>query len=237
MIRMARCLAPPTQSRNWRTSSGLRTTAEFAVLRRRDDVLEGPLLLEGDLVEEAQCRDCDEDGAGRQLFLVGQINLVGADVLRTQLFWRFVEVAREQGHLLHVGQSACSRRDSAPACLRSCVAEGMSWKAPLRNGMCCKQPLHAFAREFSEKGGEWIRQRGLFALKCWCHANTAQRFSPMPTNGSVMGGLVPNQPERCADEEGARARVQLSTRRSRLECRQAPEAMSTRLGHWPKGAK
>ena len=44
--------------------------------------------------------------------------------------------------------------------------------------MCCKQPLHAFAREFSEKGGGRIRQRGLFALKCWCHANTAQRFSP-----------------------------------------------------------
>jgi len=44
--------------------------------------------------------------------------------------------------------------------------------------MCCKQPLHAFAPEFSEKGGGRIRQRGLFALKCWCHANTAQRFSP-----------------------------------------------------------
>ena len=47
--------------------------------------------------------------------------------------------------------------------------------------MCCKQPLHAFAWEFSEKGGERIRQRGLFALKCWCHANTAQRFSPNRT--------------------------------------------------------
>src|SRR5260370_14062648 len=50
-------------------------------------------------------------------------------------------------------------RDSAPACLRSCVAEGMSWKAPLRNGMCCKQPLHPFAGELSEKGRRQIRRR------------------------------------------------------------------------------
>src|SRR5260370_39532400 len=62
----------------------------------------------------------------------------------------------------------------------------MSWKAPLRKGMCCKQPLHAFAWEFSEEGRHQIHQRELFALKCWCYANTAQRFSPsgaMPNTG------------------------------------------------------
>ena len=56
------------------------------LLRRRDDVLEVPLLLEGDLVEEPQGGDGDEDGARRQLLLVGQVNLVGTYVLRAQLF-------------------------------------------------------------------------------------------------------------------------------------------------------
>src|SRR5260370_42702547 len=82
-------------------------------------------------------------------------------------------------------------------------------------GMCCKQPLHAFAREFSEKGGGRIRQRGLFALKCWCHANTAQRFSPKsplpkvsdqctremvacPATGTAAGELLPSGFQRAA---------------------------------------
>jgi hypothetical protein len=55
------------------------------LLRRRDDVPEVPLLLEGDLVEEPQGGDGDKDGAGRQFLLVGQVNLISADVLRAQL--------------------------------------------------------------------------------------------------------------------------------------------------------
>ena len=67
---------------------------------------------------------------------------------------------------------------------RTCMSSVMRCRrdvmeSSFAKGMCCKQPLHAFAREFSEKGGGRIRQRGLFALKCWCHANTAQRFSPI----------------------------------------------------------
>ena len=38
------------------------------LLRRRDDVLEGPVLLEGDLVEEAQGGDGDEDRTGASFF-------------------------------------------------------------------------------------------------------------------------------------------------------------------------
>jgi hypothetical protein len=54
-------------------------------LGRRDNVSEAPVLFEGDLVEESQGGDGDEDGARRQFLFVGQVNLVGADVLRTQL--------------------------------------------------------------------------------------------------------------------------------------------------------
>ena len=58
---------------------------------------------------------------------------------------------------------------------RTCMSSVMRCRrgvmeSSFAKGMCCKQPLHAFAWEFSEKGGERIRQRGLFALKCWCHA-------------------------------------------------------------------
>jgi hypothetical protein len=51
------------------------------LLRRRNDVLEGPVLLERNLVEKSQRGDGDEDGAGRQVLFIGQVNLVGPDVL------------------------------------------------------------------------------------------------------------------------------------------------------------
>ena len=56
------------------------------LLGRRDDVFEVPILLEGDLVEEAQGGDGDEDRTGSQLLFVGQVDLVSADVLRAQQF-------------------------------------------------------------------------------------------------------------------------------------------------------
>src|SRR4051794_29251794 len=54
------------------------------LLRRRDDVLEAPILFEGDLVEKSQGGDGDEDGARRQLLFNGQVNLVGSNVLGAQ---------------------------------------------------------------------------------------------------------------------------------------------------------
>jgi hypothetical protein len=56
------------------------------LFRRRDNVLEAPVLFEGDLIEEPQGGDGDEDGARRQLLFIGQVNLVGSDVLGAQLF-------------------------------------------------------------------------------------------------------------------------------------------------------
>ena len=55
------------------------------LLGRRDDVFELPVLLERDFVEESQSGDGDEDGARRQLLFIGQVNLIGSDVLRAQL--------------------------------------------------------------------------------------------------------------------------------------------------------
>src|SRR5947209_18551977 len=62
------------------------------LLRRRNGVVEAPVLLEGNLVEKSQGGNSDEDGARRQFPFVSQINLVGADVLGAQLFRRFIEV-------------------------------------------------------------------------------------------------------------------------------------------------
>ena len=62
---MARCLMSSTQPRN--RSDFLRAEDDgqlLRLLRRRDDLLEGPLLLERHLVEEAQRGDGDEIEAG-----------------------------------------------------------------------------------------------------------------------------------------------------------------------------
>src|ERR1700687_5215800 len=68
-----------------------------------DDLFEGPVLFEGNLVEEAQGGNSNEDRTGRQLSFVGQVDLIGTDILRPQLFRRLVEMACEQGSLLQVG--------------------------------------------------------------------------------------------------------------------------------------
>jgi hypothetical protein len=56
------------------------------LLRRRDDVLEAPVFFEGNLVEKPQCGYGDENGAGSRVLFIGQVNLVGPDVLGAQLY-------------------------------------------------------------------------------------------------------------------------------------------------------
>src|SRR5207247_10740745 len=51
-----------------------------------DDMIAGPLLFQGDLIEKAQGRNSDKDRTGRQLSFVDQVDLIGADILRPQLF-------------------------------------------------------------------------------------------------------------------------------------------------------
>ena len=47
-------------------------------------LLDVPTPLEGDLIEEAQGRDCDPDRAGRHLLAVREEQLVVADLLASQ---------------------------------------------------------------------------------------------------------------------------------------------------------
>src|SRR5260370_41998323 len=68
-----------------------------------DDLIEGPVLCQGTLIEKAQGGNSNVDRTGRQFSFVGQVDLIGTDLLRPQLFWRLVEMAREQGNLLQVG--------------------------------------------------------------------------------------------------------------------------------------
>ena len=51
------------------------------LFRCRDDILENPVPMERDSIEETQCCRRDEDGTRRQFPLVGQVNLVVADLL------------------------------------------------------------------------------------------------------------------------------------------------------------
>jgi len=65
------------------------------LLQRRDDILENPVLFEGDLAEESQGGDGDEDGTRSQLALVGQIDLIRPDLIGTEGFRRLLEVSCE----------------------------------------------------------------------------------------------------------------------------------------------
>ena len=60
-----------------------------------DDVVEIPIPLESDLVEEADGGHRDADRTGRELPVPGQVNLVGSDVLRPKQLGRLVEMAGE----------------------------------------------------------------------------------------------------------------------------------------------
>ena len=54
------------------------------LLRQGDEVVEGPPLLERDPIEEAQRRNGDDQRTRSETAFVGQVDLVGADLLRTQ---------------------------------------------------------------------------------------------------------------------------------------------------------
>jgi len=68
----------------------------------RDGVVEVPISPEGDLVEEADGRDRDQDRAGREMLVPGEMELVGPDIVRPEQVWRPAEVAGELGNLLQI---------------------------------------------------------------------------------------------------------------------------------------
>ena len=65
------------------------------LLRHGDHVVEDPPLPQGDPIEEAEGRHGDDQRARRKTALVGQVDLVGADLLQTETRRRAAEVAGE----------------------------------------------------------------------------------------------------------------------------------------------
>jgi hypothetical protein len=72
-----------------------------------DDSIEVPLSVEGHVVEETQCRHGNDEGAGRQLFLLGEMELVSTNLFPTQNLRRLVEMAGEERDLFQVGDLGC----------------------------------------------------------------------------------------------------------------------------------
>lgn len=70
--------------------------------RRRDDRLDRPVLLEGHLVEKPERGDRHEERARRQLPLGGEMELIRADLLGTQVLRGPAEMTGELRDVLHV---------------------------------------------------------------------------------------------------------------------------------------
>src|SRR5262249_4023559 len=79
-------------------------------LGSRDDVVQFPIPMQGNSVKETKGRGGDQDGTGGELLFVGQIDLIGTNLLGAEEFRRLVEVTRKQGDLLHVSVD-CKRRE------------------------------------------------------------------------------------------------------------------------------
>jgi hypothetical protein len=107
-------------------------------------------LLKGDFIEEPQCRNRDEDGARRQLLLVGQVNLVVADLLGAQLFRGFVEMACEQGDLLQIRGLRVQGEIPHLHVFRHALSKGSHGELLCEVEFAAQQPLHASAKKTSQ---------------------------------------------------------------------------------------
>jgi hypothetical protein len=61
-----------------------------------------PGKFEGDGIEEPQGGDCDNDRTSNETLLIGQVEQVGQDLRRSEMFRRFTKVAREPHDLLNI---------------------------------------------------------------------------------------------------------------------------------------
>jgi hypothetical protein len=108
----------------------------------RDDVVEIPISPEGDLVEEADGCDRDQDRAGRELLLPGEMELVGPDLVRPEPLWRLAEMAGELGDLLQIRPLRVQREIADLHVLGHALAELYHGTAPLRDEARDRPPLH-----------------------------------------------------------------------------------------------
>jgi hypothetical protein len=93
-----------TASKKMRDLKRTENNRQFLRLfRAGDDLVKIPRPLERDSIEKAQCRYGQLDRAGGQPLFVRQIELIGADVLRSEKGWRLVEVPGEQRNMHDVG--------------------------------------------------------------------------------------------------------------------------------------
>src|SRR5215471_5644716 len=72
------------------------------VLLSSGDELNGPIALQSDGVEEAQRAHGDYSRPYRYLPLVGQVDLIGANLFGAQLFWRLAKMPGEETDLAQV---------------------------------------------------------------------------------------------------------------------------------------
>ena len=118
--------------------------------RRRDDIPENPVSVERNFIEETQCCNRDEDRTGRQLLLVGQVNLVVADLLGTQLFRGFFEMACEQGDLLQIRGLRVQGEIPHLHVFRHALSKGSHGELLCEVEFAAQQPLHASAKKTSQ---------------------------------------------------------------------------------------
>src|SRR5438093_7857063 len=102
-----------TPSRNWRTSSGLRTTGNVSgILGAGMTSSNSHFFWSVTLYRKRSADTRYADRSGRQFLLHRQVKLVGANLLRAERFWGLAEVPCKQRDLLHVG--GLSRRREIP---------------------------------------------------------------------------------------------------------------------------
>jgi hypothetical protein len=75
----------------------------LGLLGRWNDVFDGPVFAERNLVEEAQSSHGDEDGTRRQFLFVRQVHLISTNIFGTECLRRLAEVSRESRNLLQIG--------------------------------------------------------------------------------------------------------------------------------------
>ena len=136
VVRAMRCLGEATLSSTRTTSSGLSTRGPPRLLRRGDQVVERPGLLEGDLREETESADRDVDRTGREPSLADQIHLIGANLLGTEVCRRPTKVPSKPINVLErddrnrTAQNNASVRmfngNSRGAAREACAANGAS---------------------------------------------------------------------------------------------------------------